>query len=49
MIKWIGHRQQNAYDVLMEHADDLDNTWKEHGGDTEAPEVVRLLDLLESA
>ncbi|KAJ0129713.1 Cytochrome P450 monooxygenase TRI13 [Fusarium oxysporum f. sp. albedinis] len=33
MITWIGHRQQSAYDVLMEHADDLANTWKEHGGE----------------
>jgi hypothetical protein len=34
---------------MMEHADDLTGAWKEHGGDPEAPEVARLLDLLETA
>jgi hypothetical protein len=42
-------RQQSAYDVMMEHADDLTEAWKEHGGDPEAPEIARLLDLLETA
>ncbi|KAH7459260.1 hypothetical protein FOMA001_g20082 [Fusarium oxysporum f. sp. matthiolae] len=42
-------RQQSAYDIMMEHADDLTDAWKENGGDPEAPEVVRLLDLLETA
>ncbi|KAM6513777.1 hypothetical protein FALCPG4_014992 [Fusarium falciforme] len=37
-----------AYDVMMEHADDLIDVWKDHGGDPEAPEVSRLLDLLEN-
>ncbi|RKK19457.1 hypothetical protein BFJ66_g15721 [Fusarium oxysporum f. sp. cepae] len=41
--------QQSAYDIMMEHADDLTDAWKENGGDPEAPEVVRLLDLLETA
>ncbi|RKK77507.1 hypothetical protein BFJ71_g16731 [Fusarium oxysporum] len=42
-------RQQRAYDATMEHADDLTDAWKENGGDPEAPEIVRLLDLLETA
>ncbi|KAF5268072.1 hypothetical protein FOXYS1_1041 [Fusarium oxysporum] len=42
-------RQQSAYNVMMEHADDLTDAWKENGGDPEAPEIVRLLDLLETA
>ncbi|KAK7586289.1 hypothetical protein V3481_009034 [Fusarium oxysporum f. sp. vasinfectum] len=33
----------------MEHADDLTDAWKENGGDPEAPEIVRCLDLLETA
>ncbi|KAF5709485.1 nwd1 protein [Fusarium globosum] len=33
----------------MEHADDLTDAWKENRGDPEAPEIVRLLDLLETA
>ncbi|KLP03469.1 Uncharacterized protein Y057_10530 [Fusarium fujikuroi] len=33
----------------MEHADDLTDAWKENGGDPEAPEIVRLLDLRETA
>ncbi|KAI3571763.1 hypothetical protein IWW34DRAFT_585304, partial [Fusarium oxysporum f. sp. albedinis] len=42
-------RQQIAYDATMEHADDLTDAWKENRGDPEAPEIVRLLDLLETA
>jgi hypothetical protein len=42
-------RQQSAYDVMMEHADDLTEAWKEYSGDPEAPEIARLLDLLETA
>ncbi|SPJ74764.1 uncharacterized protein FTOL_04495 [Fusarium torulosum] len=30
-------RQHSAYDVMMEHADDLTEAWKEHSGDPEAP------------
>ncbi|KAJ3455642.1 hypothetical protein MRS44_017124 [Fusarium solani] len=41
-------RQQNAYDIMMVHADDLTVAWKDHGGDPEVPEISRLLDLLES-
>ncbi|KAK2684852.1 hypothetical protein QWA68_016129 [Fusarium oxysporum] len=32
-------RQQSAYDVMMEHADDLTDAWRESGGDPEAPEI----------
>ncbi|SCV54281.1 uncharacterized protein FFFS_11157 [Fusarium fujikuroi] len=38
-----------AYDATIEHADDLTDAWKENGGDLEAPEIVRLLDLRETA
>jgi hypothetical protein len=41
-------RQQTAYDTMMEHADDLTDAWKDHGGDPEAPEISKLLDLLEN-
>jgi hypothetical protein len=32
----------------MEYIDDLTEAWKEHSGDPEALEIVRLLDLLET-
>nr|CEG03630.1 unnamed protein product [Fusarium acuminatum CS5907] len=38
----------SAYDVMMEYVDDLTEAWKEYSGDLEAPEVARLLDLLET-
>lgn len=44
----LSRRQQNAYDIMMVHADDLTVAWKDHGGDPEVPEISRLLDLLES-
>nr|CEG03793.1 unnamed protein product [Fusarium acuminatum CS5907] len=39
----------SAYDVMMEYVDDLTEAWKEYSGDPEAPEIARLLDLLETA
>ncbi|SCV59328.1 uncharacterized protein FFFS_13897 [Fusarium fujikuroi] len=42
-------QQQKAYDATIEHADDLTDAWKENGGNLEAPEIVRLLDLRETA
>ena len=44
----LSRRQQNAYDIMTVHADDLTVAWKDHGGDPEVPEISRLLDLLES-
>ncbi|KAM6513757.1 hypothetical protein FALCPG4_014975 [Fusarium falciforme] len=44
----LSRRQRNAYDTMMEHADDLTDAWKDHGGDPEAPEVSKLLDSLEN-
>ncbi|KAH7243966.1 hypothetical protein B0J15DRAFT_552827 [Fusarium solani] len=44
----LSRRQQNAYDIMMVHADDLTVAWKDHGGDPEVLEISRLLDLLES-
>ena len=38
-------RQESAYNIMIEHADDLADAWEEHGGDTEAPAVSKLLDL----
>lgn len=40
-------RQQDTYESMMDHADALADAWAAHGGDVEAAEVVRLLDLLE--
>ncbi|KAH7247621.1 uncharacterized protein BKA55DRAFT_739568 [Fusarium redolens] len=45
----ISIKQQKAYDVMMDQADGLTDAWKEYEGDPEAPEIVRLLDLLETA
>ncbi|KAJ9419940.1 hypothetical protein QL093DRAFT_2639780 [Fusarium oxysporum] len=44
----LDRRQQGAYDIMMEHGDDLTDAWKEYGGDPAAHKVSRLLDLLES-
>lgn len=43
----LSKRQQDAYDTMMEHADDLTDAWKDNGNDLEAPEVSQLLNVLE--
>ena len=37
----LSRRQQNAYDIMMVHPDDLTVAWKGHGGDPEVPEIFQ--------
>jgi len=41
-------RQESAYIIMIEHADDLADAWEEHSGDIEAPAVSKFFNLLKN-
>ena len=41
-------QQQSTYNIIIEYADNLTEAWKKHSGNPEAPEIARLLNLLET-